>query len=376
MIHDLRPGGTERRLIRLLAALDSNRFEPLVACVNGLGALAFELAPLGIDPWVIGRRRRRDLDALRRLAALVRRERPAVVHGWLGLGNAFARIGGRLGGARIVVAGEGAVVRTANRRKRRLEAAIDLALNPLTDAHVANSTSVAVALRARGIPSRKISVIPNGVPVPWPLSAKRVQELRVTLGAQPGDELVGMVSRLDAEFKDHPTFLRAVALLRSRRPRLRIAVIGDGPARKTLEVLAKDLGIADAVRFAGYRPDAAELVAALDVSVLCTLSEGFSNVILEAMASRRPIVASDIPPNREAIVHNVHGLLCPVRNPHATAAAIERLLTDARLSEALATAARHRVADEFSLDRQAARTMELYDRLLRAKGRYAAALGP
>jgi glycosyltransferase involved in cell wall biosynthesis len=289
------------------------------------------------------------------------------VHGWLSLANVFARIAGPLGGVSVRIAAEGGAVTTRNRRRARRDALLDRLLGPVTDAYVANSQAVADSLRERGVRAEKIVVIPNGVAVAAPLSPEERASLRRELGAGADDELVGMVARLDADFKDHETLLAAAArLLREGRP-LRVAIVGDGAARRGLERRAEGLGIAQDVVFTGYRPDTVPILGALDVSVLLTRSEGFSNVILESMAASAPLVASRIPPNGEALTDGVHGLLVPLGDVAATAAAVRRLLEDRLFAAQLAEAARRRAVDCYSLELQATRTMELYERLLASK---------
>jgi glycosyltransferase involved in cell wall biosynthesis len=364
VIHDLRPGGTERRLLAILAGLDRSRFEPLLICVDGLGPLVEDARALGIDPVVLGRRHRRDASGMVRLARLLRRERAEVVHGWLSLANVFARAAGTLARVRVRIASEGGALTTTDARRARRDALAERALAPFTDAYVANSRAVAESLREKGLPSAKIVVIPNGVAVPGPLGETEREALRSQLGAGPRDELVGMVSRLDADFKDHETLLAAIAALAGDGRPVRAAIVGDGGARAALERRTAELGISDRVVFTGYRADASRLIAALDVSVLLTYSEGFSNVVLESMAAGVPLVATAIPPNREAVEDGVHALLVPLRDVDATTTAVRRLLDDRPLSSALAAAARRRAGERFSLEAQAESTMRLYDRLL------------
>jgi glycosyltransferase involved in cell wall biosynthesis len=366
VIHDLRPGGTERRLLSVVEGLDRRRFEPLLVCIDGLGELAADARALGVEPVVVGRTARYDARGIRHLARLLRSERVQIVHGWLSLANAFARVAATAAGVPVRIAAEGGVVTTTNRRRSRRDAWIDAALATLTDAYVANSGAVAESLRSRGVPATKITVIPNGIRLPPPASADEREELRRELGVGPGERLLGFVSRLDPEFKDHGTFLRSVAALaRDGRP-VRAALVGEGPARNALAGLVRTLGLEERVLFTGYRADARRVIGAVDVSVLLSYSEGFSNVLLESMAARTPLVATSIPPNREAVTDGVEALLVPVGDEPATTEAIRRLLDDDALAGRLARAAAER-ARRFSLEEQAERTMELYERLLRRK---------
>jgi glycosyltransferase involved in cell wall biosynthesis len=353
-------------MVAALAALDRARFEPLVCCIDRLGDLEAEVRALGIEPVVLGRKSRSDVSGIARLARLVRRERVDIVHGWLFLANVYARVGGRLGGAAAVVVSEGGAVTTLDGRRELRNARIERLLAPLSDAAVANSETVATALRRIGLPERQLVVIHNGVAIPQPLDAVRRARLRASVGAADGDRLAGMVARLDGEFKDHETFLRAAARVRARHRELRVVIVGDGPARPRLEALARELELGQAVVFAGYRSDARDLLGAFDLSVLLTYSEGFSNVVLESMAWGVPLVATDIAANREAA--GEAAVLVPVRDVDATAAAISRLLDDPAAARALGARARAR-AVTFSLEAQGDKTMALYERLLARKGR-------
>jgi glycosyltransferase involved in cell wall biosynthesis len=117
----------------------------------------------------------------------------------------------------------------------------------------------------------------------------------------------------------------------------------------------------------GYRADSVELIGSFDVSVMLSPAEGFSNVVLESMASGIPLVTTDIPSNREAVEDGIHGLLVPLGDALQTADAIRRLLDDHELATRLAVAARRRAAERFSLEAQAAATMQLYDTIVAQK---------
>jgi L-malate glycosyltransferase len=369
VVPHLRAGGTEHRFVRLLETIDRARYLPLVACVDGFGELHERVVALGIQPKLLGRKTKFDPAALAHLAALVRRERPAILHSWLYLANLYGRIAGRLGRALAVVASETGALQTVSPTKQTVMRMVDRALAPLTDCVVANSEAVRAYVRGSGVPSSKIVVIPNGVPVPRLPDPERAGELRRSLGVDGGEPLVGMISRFDSDFKDHHTFLHAAKLVRNRRTDVRFVLVGDGSGRQSIEQLAHDLGLGSALTFAGYRDDAQDLASVLDVSVLCSLSEGLSNVILESMAVATPVVATAIPANQELIEQEVSGILVPVGDAGATAGAITRLLDDRALAQELAGRARQLVEERFSLSRQAELTMTLYDRLIAERSR-------
>jgi L-malate glycosyltransferase len=367
VIHGLRPGGAERRLLAVLAGLHPTRFESLIVCTDELGELADDARAIGVEPVLLGRGRRPASRDVLRLARLLRRERAAVVHGWLSMPSAFARTAGAIARVPVRIAAPGGPVETIDPRRAHRYARAERVLSHVTDAYIANSETVAGSLQGRGISAEKIVVIPNGVAVPVLLGEEERARLRAGLGAHADTELIGMTARLDPGFKDHETLLRSVAALADDGRAVQAAIVGDGPGRPGIERLASDLGIADRVTFAGFRDDAARLVGVFDISVLLTYSEGFSNVVLETMAAGVPLVTTDIPANREAIEDGAHGMLVPVRDVGATVAALRRLLDDEDLAARIGEAARQRARERFSLEAQAERTMQLYDDLLGRK---------
>jgi glycosyltransferase involved in cell wall biosynthesis len=345
-------------------------FKPLLCCIEELGPLDEEVRDLGIKAVVIGRRSQFDFGGIYRLASLIRRERPHIVHSWLYLANVYGRLASKLGGAPVVIASVRGAKGSLNPRRQRAISIVDWALGFLTDCVIANSESVKAYVEREGIPARKIAVIHNGVQIPELPTSDDIAQIRAGLGVQPNCRLVGMVARLDPEFKDHLTFLKAASIVHGLNGDVQYLIVGDGRARTDLERLVIELGLEKMVIFTGYRSDSRRLEAAFDVSVLCSFSEGFSNVLLEAMSWGKPVVATDIPANREMIRSGIEGLLVPIRDPLATAEAIHRLLHDSTLAADIGEKARQRVAENFSERAMSIKTMHLYERLLsRSAGR-------
>jgi glycosyltransferase involved in cell wall biosynthesis len=136
-----------------------------------------------------------------------------------------------------------------------------------------------------------------------------------------------------------------------------------------LRDLADLLGIGGKVIFTGLRSDVPALLSALDISVMPSLNEALSNVLLESMAASTPVVATNVGGTSEAITDGVNGVLVPPANPQLLAAAIERLLATPTQARQLARNARKTIEDRFSLDRMVHATESLYDQLLSTKHR-------
>jgi glycosyltransferase involved in cell wall biosynthesis len=160
----------------------------------------------------------------------------------------------------------------------------------------------------------------------------------------------------------------ATALLGRDGLRPVVLIAGDGPLRADIEGRAAALGLDGQVRLLGHRQDIDTVLAALDVFVLPSRSEGLSNTILEAMAASVPVVATDVGGADEMVVDGVTGLLVPPASSHELAAALRRLLLDAPLQVAMGRAGRARVEQEFNLDETVRRYEELYTELAQRRG--------
>ncbi|MBN3843441.1 glycosyltransferase [Burkholderia sp. Ac-20349] len=184
---------------------------------------------------------------------------------------------------------------------------------------------------------------------------------------RPAGRFVVSVARLDEGQKDHRTLLHAYAKWRSRSADVpALVLLGDGPDRSTLEQLAAELGIRDAVSFAGYCANPFPFIRAAEALVLSSRYEGAPMVLGEAMALGTPVLAADCPTGpRDMLDKGNAGLLVPVGDIDAMSAALARIVTDASLRALLATGAAAKIA---TLDAAAAnrRIAALVDGLLKA----------
>jgi glycosyltransferase involved in cell wall biosynthesis len=188
-------------------------------------------------------------------------------------------------------------------------------------------------------------------------------KLRRELGLPEHAPLVAVVSRLN-HVKGIEYFLEAAAEVGVRFPAAHFLIVGEGEHRTTLEKLAARLGLGPRVRFTGLRVDVAQVLSEVAVSVLPSLSEGFSNVLLESMAAGVPVVATSVGGNTEAIQDGVTGLLVPPRDPRALAGAMGCLLRDPVLAAGYGLAGRQRAWGLFSRERMIRETENLYLRLV------------
>jgi len=235
------------------------------------------------------------------------------------------------------------------------------------DAVVCNSLAGANRLADSGLARDKLFVIGNALPAEAFIAAPAV------LPRRPGVLRVGMVARMNARYKNHSGFLRIAARIHQQLPLVEFLLVGDGPLRHEIEQEAQALGLGAHVTFLGDRRDIPAALAAMDVAVLTSDSEGLSNVILEAMAASLPVVAYDVGGNAE-LVNPQRGALIAAGDECGFADAVVRILADSSCSSPSSTSlllrqqmgrdARRFAEENFTLERVCNRFLELYETLL------------
>ncbi|AUX38260.1 MULTISPECIES: glycosyltransferase [Sorangium] len=366
VVLSLNVGGLERVVLRLLERTARDRFAPIVCALEEPGALAEELARLGVPLVVLPRRPGLDPGLPVRLSAWLRREGIRLVHthnpgphlyGALaaGLARAASLPGG--GGPRVIHTKHG-----RNYPKQRRKVLVNRLAAALTDRVVAVSDDArAVTLEVERVDPAKVVTILNGVDTdvfrPGDAGAARAR-----LGVPTSGYHVGCVARLSPE-KDHATLLAAFARLRGVRPDAHLTLIGDGPLRPALEEQAARLGLGGAVTFTGTRGDVAELLPAFDVFALASLTEGISLTLIEAAAAGLPIVATRVGGNPEILEEGSTGLLVSPGAPEPLAAALEAVAVREDRA-AMGERGRARVVERFGVDQMVRAYEELYAEVL------------
>jgi len=227
--------------------------------------------------------------------------------------------------------------------------------------------SEAVAEQFAGLPL-DMTVIPNGIPIDRFCPGPSSPQLRSELGLTADDRVLLVTSRL-TPWKGHMTLLEAVARLADRWPRLKLVVVGEvafweADYERQLKQRVAELGLTHQVIWTGFRSDVPELLRLCDIFVLPSLREPFGRVIIEAMATGRPVVATKSGGVPEVVVDGQTGLLVPPNDDAVLAAAIETLLIDRKCAQQMGVAGLARARELFSTDRVAQQVQELYRRIL------------
>ena len=353
-------GGAENLAVHVAARLDRDRFDSFFCASRaGDGRLADELRRSGVPLLVLGRTSPWALQSWRPLYQLLRRERIDVLHAHKFGSNLWGSIVGSAARVPAIVAHEHSWAGEAGTLRRALDRWL---IAPAVGAFVAVSSADAAQMTAvEGIDPGLIRVIPNGVPA-WP---DGLPSLRGELGIPAAAPVVGYVGRL-TPIKALDVLLDAAAGASASLPGLRVLVAGSGSDEERLRARAAELGLGETVVFLGARDDVGAVLASVDVSVICSDSEGMPLSVLEAMAAGLPVVATRVGGLPEIVEHDVTGLLVAPRDPHALGRALTELFQDPARRLRLGAAARERHHERYDLDVVVRRIEDLYLALAKA----------
>jgi len=358
VVHVMQVAGAEVLIGETIQRL-AQRIVPTVICLDAIGPLGQRLQSEGIEVACLERRAGRDWRVAWRMAKILRSRRIEIVHAHQYTPFFYSALAGLLTGAapRLILTEHGRhypdVVSPLRRALNRLM------FDPLADAVNAVCAFSAQSLsRTDGFAPRRIEIIENGIVLDRYEAASDPRTLRQRLGLDPTRRYVANVARFHP-IKDHAMLLRAFARVAGARSDVDLLLAGDGFLRGSLEQQVRELGIGSRVRFLGVRSDVPDILQAVDVFALTSLSEAASLTLMEAMAAALPVVVTDVGGNPEIVRHRREGLLVPRGDDHATAAALLEILDHPDHAAALGAAGRARVRQRYQL----AGTVESYYRL-------------
>jgi glycosyltransferase involved in cell wall biosynthesis len=348
-------GGAEKQLVLLARGLPREEFDVHVALLTRGGPREKDVTAAGIPVHRIDKKFKIDPLAYRRLSRLIGKLEPDLVQTWLFAANAYGRAAAIANRVPHVIGSE----RSVDPWKRGYELAIDRNLAKRSDCIVVNSLGTQAFYEKAGIPRGKFRVIPNGVEPFVAADGSSREELLKSLGLPEGARLIGAIGRLWPQ-KRVKDLIWATELLNNVHKNAYLLVIGDGPQRRSLERYRFLVRIEENVRFLGERNDVPAILPHLDMVCLASSYEGQSNAVMEAMSAGLPVVASDIPGNRELIVEGVTGFLVPVGDRGEFARRMNRLLGDPDLARSMGAAGCARMCEEFSVPKMVERYATLY----------------
>ena len=372
MIDSFEQGGSERQALQLTRLLQiSGNFSLRLASLSPDGPLRND-----VDGIELGEIRSYPLNSfynfhacnqLRRFVRYLRLSKIHVLHTHDFYTNVFGMFAGALARVPVRIASrrETSGMRSAAQHKAQGFA------YKLAHQVIANSEAVREQLIEEGVRADKITVIYNGLDLDrvklQPVLTREETLAALSLPQELSNRpLVTIIANMRLAVKDHPMFLRAAKRIREAIPAAAFLLAGEGELMPLIRTQTEELGLSGDTFFVGRCQKLAELLAASDVCVLTSKSEGFSNSILEYMAAGRPVVVTDVGGAREVVVEGETGYLVQSGDDKTMAERIISLLRDPEKARAMGRQGRQVVEEKFSCAAQLERTEELYDRLLRA----------
>lgn len=358
-IHGLSLGGAQRVLETIVTSLNSSEFEHIVYCSLD-GPVRARIESSGASVTVIPRHWPKfDTVWVRRLSKAMRSDQIDLVHTHLFGDSLHGFLAARS-------AGQLPVVMTLHRNQARFNRLQKLGyrwLLPKCQGVVACSHSVgsSFVVAQPGL-EEKLIVIPNGIAFdkPGDLERREQESLRDDLGLDPDSLLLAAMGRF-VEEKGYSFLIQAFSRLPADvRAQSQLLLLGQGPLEKALTGLGQTLGVADRVIFGGYRQDVPRILSIVDVVVFSSLWEGLSIALLEAMASEKCIVATDIQSFRDAVENESEVVLAPPADPVELSAALQRVIGDAGLRKMLGQQAGRRFRECFTASTMARSYERLY----------------
>ena len=359
VVLSLEIGGMESVITNIARNIDKDLFRLVVICVNKIGPLGRELQKEGIKVTLCEKMVSK-ISFLypKALVQAIKNERADIVHSHSGCWHKAA-----IAGKYSKVKG---IIHTEHGRL-----VPDYMTLIILDRIVSRITNIVVPVsidlknyleNVVKIQQNKLILIENGIDTRIFLPKHKSENLLEEFNMPKDSFVIGNIARL-APVKDHKTLLRAIKITKSTYPTIKLLIIGDGPERKNIQQIIKNLDLSDNVQLLGFRRDIRDLLSIMDIFVLSSISEGTSMTVLEAMAMGKPVIATDVGGNSKLVIYGVTGFLVPAKNVGAMAEKITLLLANPPLAKAMGGKGRDNVIKHFSVQEMTRQYEQLYHEL-------------
>jgi glycosyltransferase involved in cell wall biosynthesis len=359
-------GGAENHLLDLVKHQRTSGVAVTVAYLRGKGYWRAAFEAVGADVHPLGLRFYGDLRPLLRLGRLIHSAEFDLVHAHLPPAELYSRLA-LLGISRKTLP----LLITKHNDERFCDAPGKKVLGRWVARRAGRLIAISDAVKGYmcgsglGVEQRKLQTIYYGIDAARFGQSPRAPAacLRKQWGIAAEELAIGFVGRLVPQ-KDISTLIRGFALFAATFAEAKLVIVGSGPLNEELRRSADELGISGRIVWAGFRDDIVTVMSAFDIFALTSIYEGFGLVLLEAMASRLPVVATRAGAVAEVVADGETGILVGPRRPEEVAAAFHKL-RDGRLRTRFGEAGRARVLREFTLNKMWQQTDALYARCVR-----------
>jgi len=352
-------GGQEHRILLECREMMRRGHEALIVCRPEALLLA-RAREAGIPVEAVSIRSSADMAAVAAMVRIFRKQRATVVNTHSGKDSWVGSMAAKIAGVPLLI------------RTRHISVPIRRGVFNMVyrwpDGYITTAEMIREHLIGKGIPADRVVSIPTGVDLERFAAGTDGNRIRKEFGIPPGTFLVSMIGVLRS-WKRHDVFLESVCLLREQGVSVHGLIVGEGPQRGKIEALVAQGEVADRITVSGFRDDVPEIVAGSDAVLLTSdRFEGVPQVILQALALARPVIASPVGGIPEVVLHGKTGLLCPPGDAPAYADALAKLAGDPDLRERMGKAGRELVLSGYTAAAMSDRTEAFYSRLASVKG--------
>ncbi|MCX6173173.1 MAG: glycosyltransferase family 4 protein [Ignavibacteriales bacterium] len=367
-IDEAKMGGGQQHLLWLVQKLDKSKFEVEVVCEHE-GYLVDELRKINIKVHPIKISNRPSIPLLIKTYRILKKNSPTILHTHGGTAGFYGRIATVFIPKCVVIHTYHGIhyLNFGQSLLKKIYKSIDKFLLRFTDCTICVAQNdFDIGLKVGIVKKEKAVVIHNGIEVDKFSHYNGNINNKIKLKTEKDTVIIGSVGRLHYQ-KGYEYLIEASKNVLKSYPYVKFVLIGDGELRNSLESLAKKNGVYNYFTFWGNQTNIPELLAQIDIFVLPSLWEGLPLVLLEAMAAKKPIVATEVNGIVEIIESGKEGLLVPPKNSTAISLALIRLLEDNELCKVLASNAYEKVARDFNISKMINETENLYLKLLMKK---------
>jgi sugar transferase (PEP-CTERM/EpsH1 system associated) len=358
IVHSLNVGGLERVVVDMAKGFRKNGHIVGICCLDGKEPLGGEAEKAEIKVFSLHKKSGIAWNLPIRIARIITNERYSMIHTHNEAGLIYGVLAALLAKVNnnIIHTEHGKEPDYDNNKKRKL--AEKILLKKVKRVVTVSEELKKTIVRSSGIDKDRITVIQNGINIEKFHQPTFREETRRSLRIDPGDFVIGNISRM-VPLKNHRFLISIFKELLKTYPKVKLILVGDGPQKSQLEIYSNEQGLSGSVIFLGERQDIPELLSICDLFVLPSLTEGICITLIEAMASGTPVVASKVGGNPEIIKNLETGFLIPLEDTSGWITTIKSLIQNPEIREKVSEEAIHSVTDRFS----AARMLSEYEKL-------------
>jgi len=366
IVESITYGGVERRRLSLAKMLNREEFELKIICTHYRGDIPERIKDCGVEIIAVGKLKNIfDWEKHKKVISVIREFQPHIVHGAVFEGVTMATVSSVFCRVPVLIIEETSDPQNRSWRGNLLMRLFSFFADAVVGVSHASTNYLIETLK---ISPKKVHLISNGVAIPREVSEKESEQLKATLGIDPGKIIIGSVGRMiNDNTKRFSDLIKAFETLVRKGLNVHLVLVGDGPEKGNYEHLVQQLNIEKSVTFEGYQDDTAKYYAIFDVFSLVSAHESFGLVLAEAMLSKLPIVATKVGGMQYIVDHEKTGYLVEKQNIVEIAEKLEVLCNSESLRTEMGKAGYQKAMENYTEEQYVKRVKTLYSELLKKK---------